>query len=104
MDHIDAMLQCDANNVLLSKVRPYRCQTLPNHVTLITLVPVSAHAIFVRVNSDGGHGEFMGSPEDTDSDLSTIRDENLLQRTSMTGLLVPQGLDAVECQEGTGLV
>ena len=97
MNHIHAVFQCNPNDILLSKVRPNRRQPLPNQVTLVTLVPVSTHPVLKGIDSDGGHGELMRCPEDTDSDLSTISDEDFLQGTSMTGLLVPQRLDAMGC-------
>jgi hypothetical protein len=37
MDHINAMLQCDADDVVLREVRRNRCQALSNLIRLIGL-------------------------------------------------------------------
>ncbi len=98
MYHVDAVLKSDADDVILSEVRPDRRQPLPHEITLITLVSMRSHAVFVRVDGDCGHGELMSGSEDADGNLPAIGDEDLLEWTSMTGLLAPKGLDTVHYQ------
>jgi hypothetical protein len=33
---------------------------------------MSVHPVLVRVNGNGGHGEFVGGSEDSDSNLTTV--------------------------------
>lgn len=96
MNHVDSVLERDPDDVVLSEVGSDGSETLSNLVGLVGLhdperrrvssqemmtrrrvrgrgrtylVSVSSQPVLVRVNSDCGHGELMGGPEDSDGDL-----------------------------------
>jgi len=88
------VLKGNANNVLLSEVGSDRGKTLANEVRLVRLVTVSVHAVLVRVDGDGRHGELVGGTEDTDGNLTAVGDENLLEGTIVASLELADTVDA----------
>lgn len=77
MDHVDIVLQGDPDDIILSEISSYRSHSFSNEITLVTLVSMSVHPILVRVDGNGGHGQFVGSSENSDSDFTTVGNEDL---------------------------
>ena len=75
------MCKSDLDNLITSKVRSNRSvlATLANHISLIGLLSVHAHAVLVREDSHGLEGQLVGGTEDTDGNLAAVGDEDLLE-------------------------
>ena len=75
------MCKSDLDNLVTSKVRSNRSvlATLANHISLIGLLSVHAHAVLVREDGYGLEGQLVGGTEDTDGDLAAVGDEDLLE-------------------------
>lgn len=72
VDHVHSVLECDADDIILSEICSDRGQSSANLVRLIGTLTVGRHAIFVRVDGDGVHRELMRSSEYTDRDFLYI--------------------------------
>ena len=75
------MCESDLDDLVTSKVSSNRSvlATLANHISLIGLLPVHAHAVLVREDSNSLEGQLVGGTEDTDGDLAAVGDEDLLE-------------------------
>ena len=75
------MCKSDLDNLVTSKVRSNRSvlATLANHISLIGLLSVHAHAVLVREDGNRLEGQLVGGTEDTDGDLAAVGDEDLLE-------------------------
>jgi hypothetical protein len=88
MNHINAVLDCNPNDIILCKISADRCQTLADLICFIGLqrcqsvsygttrfcrsiylLTVSRHPIFVGVDSNGVHSKLMSRTEHTDRDF-----------------------------------
>jgi hypothetical protein len=80
MEELLTMLNSDSHDLILRKIRLYRPElaSLANDISLISLLPVHAQAILMTVNSDSVQGQLVSSTEDSDGDLATIGNQNLL--------------------------
>jgi hypothetical protein len=92
------MFQRNPDDIILSQIRRNGSHALSNHVTLVTLIPVGVHPIFVRVDGDCGHGELVGCTEDTDGDFTSVGNEDFFELSIVSGLFLSEGVDAA-CQE-----
>jgi hypothetical protein len=86
MDHVNSMLKCYSHDVLLAEIRSNGGQPLSNEVRLIRLVSVRTHSVFIRVDGDSRHSQFVRGSEDTDGNLTTIGYQDLLEWARMTCL------------------
>lgn len=75
------MCESDLDNLVTSKVRSNRSvlATLANHISLIGLLSVHAHAVLVREDGNRLEGQLVGGTEDTDGNLAAVGDEDLLE-------------------------
>ena len=75
------MCKSDLDNLVTSKVGSNRSvlATLANHISLIGLLPVHAHAVLVREDGNSLEGQLVGGTEDTDGNLAAVGDEDLLE-------------------------
>jgi hypothetical protein len=96
VNHVDIVLEGDSNDVVLSQVGSNRTHALSNHITLVTLVSMSIHPVFVRVNGDCRHGQLVSGSKDSNSDFTSVGNEDFFERSSCTGLLLSQARDAVD--------
>jgi hypothetical protein len=94
VDHIDSVLQSDPDDIILSQISCHGSESLSNLISLISLLPVSTHLILDRVDGYGLHGQFVCGSEDSDGDLSSVRDQDLFKGSSMSCLFLSQRLDA----------
>jgi hypothetical protein len=73
VDHIDTVLERDANDIVLGEVGTDRREAFADAICLIGLLAMGRHAILVRVDRDGVHDELMGRPEHADRDFLAER-------------------------------
>ncbi len=87
MDHIDSMLKGNPDDIVLGEISTNRCHafadlirfvclqmtsttaTKTSHICTADLLTMSIHTVFVGVNRDCMHREFMSGAEDTDRDF-----------------------------------
>lgn len=75
------MCKSDLDDLVTSKVRSNRSvlATLANHVSLVGLLSVHAHAVLVREDGNGLKRQLVCGTEDTDGDLAAVGHEDLLE-------------------------
>ena len=64
MDHVDAMLECDSDDVVLGEIGGDRSQLFADDVCLVCLVAMRRESIFLGVDGDGLHSKFVSLTED----------------------------------------
>ena len=109
MDHVHAMFQCDPDYVVLSEIRRNWSETLPHLVSLIRLqirvrelictwwinekrtdlLTMSREAIFIRIDGNCMHSQFMGRTKNTDRDFLGVDRVKLGDFEDAVGGLTP---------------
>lgn len=81
MYHLNTMLFCNPNDLVLSEVGLYRSvlSTLANHVGLVSFLTVHTQSILVAVDGYGLEGQLVGCTEDSDRDLASIGYHDLVE-------------------------
>jgi hypothetical protein len=95
VNHVDTVLKSDSDDIILSEISSNWSHTLSDHITLIRLVSMSVHPVLVRVDGDSRHCQLVCSSENSNSDFTTVGNEDLLERTGGTSLLLSQAGDAI---------
>lgn len=74
------MLQSNLNNLVSGKIRTHGriLASLPNHIRLVGLLPVHGQAVLVAEDCHGLERQLVCGTEDTDGDLASVGDEQLL--------------------------
>jgi hypothetical protein len=94
VDHVDVVLQSNSDDVVLGEVGGDWGHALADEVRFVRLVSVGTHSVLVRIDGNGGHSKLVGGSEDSDSNLSSVGNEDLLERTRGACLLLSQTSDA----------
>ena len=70
------MCKSNLDNLITSKISSNRSvlATLANHISLVGLLSVHAHAVLVREDGHGLERQLVGGTEDSDGDLSSDGD------------------------------
>lgn len=81
MNEVDIVLEGDLDDLVTGQVRTDGSvlPSLSDNVGFIGLLAMHAEAILVAVDGDSLEGQLVGSPEDTDRDLTAVRDEDFSQ-------------------------
>lgn len=99
MNHVNAVLERDSDDIILSEISSYGRQSLSDLISLIGLLSMSGHLVFNGVDCYGLHSKLVGGSEDTNGDFTSVGDEDLLEGSSMASLFLSQSLDTVVVQE-----
>ncbi len=79
VDQISAMLPSQCDDTIDVEISGNRPLARANEVRLVSLEPVDAQAVLLRIDGNRAKIQFGGGPEDADGNLASVSDEQLLE-------------------------